>query len=444
MDLSANVDGRNAKALLDEGRLKHLFSTRPGDAPPLIAGRTHEQAVLSELLSDLAAGRPGGLGAVLFGPRGNGKTVLLKDATSKAQFEHGIDVVSFTPSMCPTTETLNAELLRGVETPETVARSVQGGVSGGLIKGQVTRTRTVRPSTPNTTSAIRERIQRTRKPLVVAVDEAHRLDRGVGEALLNAIQATGGEALSAVAVLAGTPDLLDHIRRMNATFFLNRVGEGLLPMGLISDGEAVRAVAEPLRAAGLDVDIEAEQTIRESCAGYPYFTQLLGRAVAESPGLAAGNPIPLGKQGDSNCLKTLNWFLERKNSHYEGLWADLRDARVISCGYLLGRVQLASPEGAMLDDQVEQAIDLGLANPYEKTDHPPWYDEAKYRLKQLGLLWSPKETSGTSELGIPSFFDYLTQQVRRLKPELAERLDAMTSSAIDAASISAIEPDEPY
>ena len=425
MDLSPNVDGRNAKALLDEGRLRQLFSTRSGDPPPLIAGRAHEQAVLSELLTDLADGRPGGLGAVLFGPRGNGKTVLLKDVASKAQSEHGIDVVSFTPSMCPNTEALNAELLRGVETPETVSRSAQGGLSAGLVKGQVTTTGTVRPSAQNTTSAVRERIQRIGKPLVVAVDEAHRLDRVVGEALLNAVQASSGEAHSAIAVLAGTPDLVDHIRRMNATFFLNRVGEGLLPMRLISDDEAVRAVAEPLRAAGLEVDLEAEHVIRESCAGYPYFTQLLGRAVAESPGLTTGSPIPLGKEGDSTCLETLNRFLERKNRHYEGLWADLRDARVISCGYLLGKVQSVSPNGAMHDDQVEQAIDLGLEHPYEKTDHPPWYDEAKDRLKQLGLLWSPSETAGTSDLGIPSFFDYLTAQVRRLKPELASQLDAV-------------------
>ena len=343
MDLSPNVDGRNAKALLDEGCLRQLFSTRSGDPPPLIAGRAHEQAVLSELLSDLADGRPGGLGAVLFGPRGNGKTVLLKDVASKARSEHEIDVVSFTPSMCPNTEALNAELLRGVETTETVARSVQGGLSAGLVKGQVTTTGTVRPSAPNTTSAIRERIQRTGKPLVVAVDKAHRLDPLVGEALLNAVQASSSEAHSAIAVLAGTPDLMDHIRLMNATFFLNRVGEGLLPMGLISDDEAARAVAEPLRAAGLDVEPEAEQTILESCAGYPYFTQLLGRAVAESPGLAAGSAVPLGRPGDSVCLETLNRFLERKNRYYEGLWADLRDARVVSCGYLLGNVQSVSP-----------------------------------------------------------------------------------------------------
>ncbi len=443
MDLSANVDGRNARALLDAGRLQHLFSTRPGDAPPLIAGRTHEQSVLSELLSDLAAGRPGGLGAVLFGPRGNGKTVLLKDATSKAQSEHGIDVVSFTPSMCPTTEALNEEILRGVEVPESVAHTVQGGGSVGLVKGQVAKTQTARLSAPNTTSAVQERIQRSDRPLVIAVDEAHRLDTSVGEALLNAVQSTGRETKAAVALLAGTPDLVDHIRRMNATFFLNRVGEGLLPMGLIPDDEAVRAVAEPLRAAGLEVDPEAEQAIRESCAGYPYFTQLLGRAVAESSGLVPGASIPLGRPGDSACSETLNRFLDRKKRHYEGVWSDLREGKLISCAFLLGEIQVMSPDGRMPDQQVELAIDLGLANPYERTAHPPDYDEAMHRLNQLGLLWSPSETAGSSELGIPSFFDYLTQEVRRLKPELAGDLHAAISSAIDATSISAIEPDEP-
>ncbi|MCY4212270.1 MAG: hypothetical protein OXF68_01435 [Gammaproteobacteria bacterium] len=61
--------------------------------------------------------------------------MLLKDVTSEAQSEHDINVVSFTPSMCPNTETLNAELLRGVEVPETVARSVQGGLKFGQSTG---------------------------------------------------------------------------------------------------------------------------------------------------------------------------------------------------------------------------------------------------------------------------------------------------------------------
>ena len=310
--------------------------------------------------------------------------------------------------------------------PVSATRSERWQQSGKRIAGSADGVGIGRPPTPNATSAVQERIQRSGRPLVVAIDEAHRLDSKVGEALLNAVQAISGNTKAAIALLAGTPDLVDHVRRMNAPFFLNRAGEGLLPIGLISDDEAVRAVAEPLRAAGLDVDSNAEQTIRECCRGYPYFTQVLGRVIAESPGLVSGSPVPLGKPGDSASEETLNRFLERRNRHYEGLWADLRDAKVISCGYLLGNVQSDSPNGVMPDYRVEQAIDLGLAHPYEKTARAPDHEEAKHRLRQLGLLWSPGEAAGTSELGIPSFFDYLRQQVRRLKPKLASRLDATT------------------
>ena len=205
MGLSASIDSRNAMTLLENGHLKRLFSTRPGDAPPLIAGRAHEQAILSELLSDHAAERLSGLGAVLFGPRGNGKTVLLKDATSKAQSELDMDVVSLTPSICLTTEVLNSELLREVAMPVSAACSGGRCQSGKRIAGSADGARIGRPPTPNTTLAVQERIRRSGRPLVVAVDEAHRLGPKVGETLLDAVQATSGETKAAIALLAGTP-----------------------------------------------------------------------------------------------------------------------------------------------------------------------------------------------------------------------------------------------
>lgn len=267
-----------------------------------------------------------------------------------------------------------------------------------------------------------ERLKRTCKPLVIAVDEAHRLQPKVGEALLNAVQEANGQQHAAIALLAGTPGLIDHIGRMNATFFL-------LPMGRIADDAALRSVAEPLRNANLKVTPEAEQAIIELCAGYPYFTQVLGRTIAESPALSRGCPIPLGDPNDAAHLATRDRFLVRRKKHYRRVWSDLRVGKLISCGYMLGKVLQASSDGRMRVDRVERALETGLTHLYEKTSQPPDLDEAKQSLKRLGLLWDPEDTGASYELGIPSFFGFLIRQVSQLQPELAARLDAELPTA---------------
>ncbi len=417
------------KAQLKHGQLRHMFSTRAGGTPPLIAGRGHEQEILAELLGELAQRQPNSLGAVLFGPRGNGKTVLLNAAVSDAQSQHGIDVVSFTPTSCPTEERLSARLLEGFEAPQSLSHTVRAGGGVGVAKGQVSSTRITSLPSPSVTSAMRERIKITGKPLVIAVDEAHRLQSNVGEALLNAVQEANGQQNAAIALLAGTPDLIDHIVGMNATFFLHRLGDCLLPMGRIADSAALQAVAEPLRNAELKVTREAEQAIVELCAGYPYFTQVLGRTITESPELSTGCPVPLGDPDDAAHLATRDRFLVRRKKHYRRVWSDLRIGKLISCGYTLGKVLQASSDGKMRVDQVERALEAGLTHLYEETSQPPELDEAKQLLKRLGLLWDPEDTGASYELGIPSFFGFLTRQVGQLQPELAARLDAELSIA---------------
>lgn len=424
MSVVENAEPTKSKEGLEQGRLTHLFSTRAGGAPPLIAGRSHEQGVLAELLGELAQGQPTSLGAVLFGPRGNGKTVLLNAVASDAQSQHGIDVVSFTPTTCPTEERLSTRLLEGFEAPQSLSHTVRGGAGVGVAKGQVSRTRTTNLPSPSVTFATSERIKRTGKPLVIAVDEAHRLQPNVGEALLNAVQEANGQQHAAIALLAGTPDLIDHIGRMNATFFLHRLDDCLLPMGRISDHAALQAVAEPLRNTDLKITPEAEQAIIELCAGYPYFTQVLGRTITESPELSVGCPIPLGDPDDAAHLATRDRFLVRREKHYRRVWSDLRVGKLISCGYMLEKVLQASSDGRMRVDQVEWALETGLTHLYEQTSQPPDLDEAKQSLKRLGLLWDPEDTGASYELGIPSFFGFLTRQVGQLRPALAVRLDA--------------------
>ena len=57
---------------------KRLFAPGDGGWPPALAGREQEQAALSLCLSDLERGGSPPYNVVLIGPRGNGKTALLR------------------------------------------------------------------------------------------------------------------------------------------------------------------------------------------------------------------------------------------------------------------------------------------------------------------------------------------------------------------------------
>lgn len=49
-----------------------------GGMPPHLAGRQEEQDLFRGLLTDMENGEPLASDVVLYGPRGNGKTVLLR------------------------------------------------------------------------------------------------------------------------------------------------------------------------------------------------------------------------------------------------------------------------------------------------------------------------------------------------------------------------------
>ena len=59
-------------------RTRGPFQPGEGRLPPHLAGREREEAKFREFLEDLRAGEPVPRNIVLFGPRGNGKTALLR------------------------------------------------------------------------------------------------------------------------------------------------------------------------------------------------------------------------------------------------------------------------------------------------------------------------------------------------------------------------------
>ena len=246
-----------------------LFAPGDGAWPPMLAGREQEQILLNRCLAQLTEGQSPPHNVVLIGPRGNGKTALLN------WFEHAcqesparLDVAPITAADIPNRSALLAELTPPVGIAKLLPRKV--GI-GALASAEWATTVTPK-------SLARRLIARCcRRPLAVLLDEAHTLDLEVGQVLLNASQRVRPKA-PFLLVMAGTPGLLAHLSKMNASFW-DRLGSGLLGIGRLSDAAAKEALAAPLATQGVSIDDEALDSVVEHSQRYAYFVQLWGEAL---------------------------------------------------------------------------------------------------------------------------------------------------------------------
>ena len=232
--------------------------------PPCLAGRESEQSLFQALLSDLAAGLPPAGEVILYGPYGNGKTVLLRWIKRETTRFPRVRALRVTPSEIPDRRRLAEELLPerwwSRFTPEEIAAL-------GI------RWRPGQHAPPSPRTALSARI--AKRPFVLLPDEAQTLELDVGRGLLNASQ-LAGRGSPFLLVLAGTPDLEPRLGAMGASFW-NRAEQ--VRIGRLDETAAAEAFRQPLEGAGIRVSGDALRAMVRESQGYPYFLQLLGRAI---------------------------------------------------------------------------------------------------------------------------------------------------------------------
>ena len=363
------------------------FQPGPGGMPPYLAGREAEQALFRTLLKRLEDRIPLPSEVVLYGPRGNGKTVLLGWLEDEAMSRAKVDTVVLLPSEIPDGGRL-AELLLPRSwwerlTPQEVAVagiSWRPGGAGGP------------PPSVDAVLAARAR----KAPLLVVMDEAHTLETGVGRALLNASQRVRRRH-PFLLVLAGTPNLRGHLGGMGASFW-GRAQQ--LRIGRLDDRAAGEAFLRPFESEGIPVEPEALAEIRRLSHGYPYFVQLLGQAVW-------GRAVPDGRpeRVTAATVEAARPEFERtRGNYYLERFEELKKRRLLGVGR---SVAMAFGRTELLDEsRLAAAIRAGLPD----SDDDDAADRAETALSDLGFIWGSDATPGW-EPGIPSLMDYIVKFV---------------------------------
>ena len=344
---------------------RRVFTPGTGVAPPALTGREREQTVLRRCLADLLGGTAPPHDVAMMGPRGNGKTVLLNWFEDFCRKTGRIHIARLSPSRVRTGHDLVHLLL-----PVSVIRKILPRKLGVTGVGQA-EWEAPAPASQNLTERLTARFRK--RPIVVLVDEAHTLDRDVGQLLLNVSQDVRANA-PFLLVLAGTPGLPAHLSTMNSSFW-SRLDEGRLGIGLLSDAAARAALVKPLTDHGVGIDADVLDVVVEDSQRYPYFIQVWGRALWQQR-LTTGATRLTAAHADAARADVTARVTDYCQDRYRELESDGLLAAAVATALLFRGAATAS----------DQAIDAALATTGADATVRLAAREA---LNRLGYIWSP-------------------------------------------------------
>lgn len=385
---------------------QNLF--KPGDSiePPYNAGRDEEfaelkaRAAVTGRVADLEVDEFGKrqkvpANVVLFGPRGNGKSVLVHRLREWAEGEWA--------GRRPDLQLLLIGMDDHCDTPEQAAEFIsprpwlKKGLGG---MGKLKSMRDVKAKAedfgvrlPDLGTAgvwtVKQAlaVRTAAGPCLLLCDEAHRLTKEVCADLLDASQSLRAQGAPLLLVLAGTPELEDSLRSTDASYW-DRAKQ--IPIGPLPPGAAKDAIVKPLLPHGVTFpDAAATQAAVAAMGDYPYFTQLFGDNAAGAMNDAEHYAL------DGNVLAdALSRFEQARNRFYVNRRNEVRVLGLqLPAAAAWGALCAGSGQGA------QEMVEAAMAPHCRKKDGAASaYDE----LRKLGVLWD----TGTGVCaGIPSLLD---------------------------------------
>ena len=369
------------------------FTPGYGGMPPYLAGRESAQAVFTQALDELRAGKPN-RGIVMYGPRGMGKTVLLGWFEAQCR-KAGIAPISTVPALgLRSDDDLPRLLLPRDWLPGKVAFNM-----GNILSAQWD----IKDSDGRKVyGTLAEHLAAAcgKTPRALLLDEAHTLDKGVCQALLGLAQSVAAHAPFLLA-LAGTPGLMPFLGAVGATFVGRSKEVGI---GTLSAQTAVDAIRIPLKEHGVAITDDALAVIVEDSQRYPFFLQEWGEALwrdaVQERQLTEVRQKDLSAAGGIVRATRENFYAKRFMS-----MAD--DDHLLAAADALA--QAFKAKAALSVNEVKVVIRKSLAGLIADADaRRAKAGELERELNRIDYIWYPP--GGKARPGIPSFMAYVSEQ----------------------------------
>ena len=365
---------------------------------------------------------------VIYGPRGNGKTALLGKIRRQAKAMR-IQSIRVTPDELAHPQTFALRLRRQAQAKDGAVAETTAHVEGELKVGPAAisggkSTRRV-PSVETLADAL---LCIGGAPVLITIDEAHRLPLKGGELLLQAEQEARTQDAKIQLVFAGTPDLPDHMARMNATFW-DRLESRERRIGLLAsenaedveDADWLKTISQPIRETlQADVDLGIAPRLLELTSGYPYFLQAMGKALWNA---AARRDEVTAAIGEDTLAAAEPAFQKTKAAYYHHRVRDLQAKGCLGAAYAVSHLAELSGGWNGLDDaHILAAAQCGARLGVEAPDAPIPLDIVR-ALRHEGFLWED-EPGDQVTCGIPTLSGHVIDHIRRRRSSAARALES--------------------
>ena len=382
------------------------FMPGAGIPPPFLAGRKEETAAISMELDRLSEGLNPSQNIALIGPRGNGKTVLLRWVAKEIDRYNGnIKCKALHPDYFDS----HHNLVRAL-TDQSVLQSLTGGsVSASITAGDLGIGVSRQEAADKPLRTVLEK-ECSKNSLAILIDEAHTLNRypKLARTFFNIVQTISGFGKPLLLILAGTPNISPRLNAIEASFWdrLDKIGIELLSV------EAAReALWIPLEGMGFRIEAGVVDKAADEAQRYPYFLQVVGKALHQA---AKAEP---GRGVDGAILKrALKKLQIRKNNYYSGRYRELRKAGLLPAAEAVARLFASEKKKTISNAAFEVAVERSLDGKMEElAKSKDWNEPAAWfeaELRDFGFVWSRIGYEDLYEPGIPSLMDYVVKMAR--------------------------------
>ena len=389
------------------------FTPGAGHPPPVLAGRDEEKAAIGMALDRLKAGLSPAQNIALIGPRGNGKTVLLRWVEAQIDRCNGnIKCEVLHPDCFESHRDLVGALADQSVFSALAGEGFSANInllgSGAGFSRQEAAKKLLGPVLKKKCS---------KNGLAILIDEAHTLNRhpDLARAFFNNVQTLFGNGRPLLLILAGTPDITPRLNAIEATFWdrLNKID-----IGLLSAEAAREALQIPLEGMGFRIEAGILDKAADEAQCYPYFLQVVGEALHQAAIAEPGSGI-----GGAILERALEKLRIRKNNYYSGRYRELRKAGLLPAAEAVARLFVSkkkSISSAAFEVAVERSLDGKME---ELAKSKGWIEPAAWfeaKLRDFGFVWSRTGYEHLCEPGIPSLMDYVMEMARERERERAE------------------------
>lgn len=381
---------------------------KPGSAtiPDYVAGRKAERRLIDKAITEITKKRKGGILAespmthiTLIGPRGAGKTTLLNLADKKATAKGVLVVRNY--ELHDLRSIIHKLIHRQVGWRRLVPRWLR---RIGYFRVQVSEASLEiglkeDPIEEDLELVLRERLA---NPVFLLLDEVMNYDLKSLASVLQVSQTLIEARLPLAVILAGTPDLEDHLGDTKASFIARSKD---LRINLFTDDEAADALRTPLAGRGIEVDTGALEMMVDLADNYPFFIQMIGEEVWEILVERQKAIVDVATvEAASNAMQDA-----RSNFYRKGYKELVRRELAPYARQVVDIVDSFPNKQAM-----QETIEAGLMSKNKGLSKNQAHVIVR-KLQQRGFLWAYEDD--LLGPGIPSFFTYVEQKKKVIAGE---------------------------